>query len=113
MDIDKAKVVKIGIVRRRNRIPIGDLMHDAKKVALRLKDGFVYIERADDILTLSKQPDRIHLGDAAEYLGLREGDKFVIIENDGEYVLLKLNVALEEVKCLADTTIEGNLQKKQ
>lgn len=94
MNIDDANVVKIGVVRRRNRIHIGELFTDAEQVALVHRDGHIYIEPADNIVALSRQPVRPHLGRASEILGLKEGDKYVVVKNEKGYVLLKLNISV-------------------
>jgi len=113
MNIEEARLVKMGVVRKRKRIQLTNVLPDCKQWILRLRNGQVYLEPADDVLAFSRQADRIHLSKAAEVLGLKEGDKYAIMENENGLVLLKVNIIPEEVLWHQNTMKKENSQKKQ
>ncbi len=93
MSVDSGDIVKIGVVRKRKRINVGNLFEGTKQVALVQRNGLIYIEPADHIIKVTSL-SRLHLGRASKILDLNEGDKFMIVKNVDGYVLLKVNVNL-------------------
>lgn len=85
-------VIWVGVVGKRKRIQIGGADLNYKQWLLRWRDGGVYLEPADDVLAFSRQRDRIHLNKAADIIGLREGDGYIIVENEKGYRLVKMNI---------------------